>query len=203
VPEAATTSAVAVPDPVTDALPQARPQGQPVATAPTELSANRDRIDELIGSTVSPELPPLAAANEYLPGSNSFDGYIWPTRGILTSGYGWRWGRMHRGLDVAAPTGTPIVAAAAGVVVTAGWNSGGYGNLVDIRHPDGSLTRYAHNSRLLVRSGQQVRQGQLISEMGSTGFSTGPHLHFEIHPSGRSAINPISFLPRGGLQAAR
>jgi murein DD-endopeptidase MepM/ murein hydrolase activator NlpD len=93
-----------------------------------------------------------------------------------TSGYGWRWGRMHRGIDIAGPVGTPIMAAASGVVVRSGWNSGGYGNLVDIRHADGSMTRYAHNSRLLVREGQQVRQGQQIAEMGSTGFSTGPHV---------------------------
>ncbi|NJK27720.1 MAG: M23 family metallopeptidase, partial [Coleofasciculaceae cyanobacterium SM2_3_26] len=92
---------------------------------------------------------------------------------MLTSGYGPRWGRMHKGIDIAAPVGTPIVAAAAGVVTYSRWNSGGYGNLVIIRHPDGSSTRYAHNSRLLVREGQEVDQGQLISEMGSTGFSTG------------------------------
>jgi len=81
------------------------------------------------------------------------------------------------------------------VVITASWNSGGYGNLVDIRHPDGSLTRYGHNSRLLVRVGQQVQQGQEISEMGSTGFSTGPHCHFEVHPPGHGAVNPIAYLP--------
>ncbi|MDY7015613.1 MAG: M23 family metallopeptidase, partial [Cyanobacteriota bacterium] len=111
------------------------------------------------------------------------------------SGYGPRWGRMHRGIDVAGPTGTPIVAAAAGEVVTAGWNSGGFGNLVDIRHPDGSMTRYAHNSKVLVRKGQWVEQGERISLMGSTGYSTGPHLHFEVHPSGRGAVNPMAYLP--------
>jgi lysostaphin len=110
---------------------------------------------------------------------------------------------MHRGIDIAAPVGTPVVAAADGVVATSGWDSGGYGNKVDIRHPDGSLTRYAHNSRLLVRAGQTVRQGQLIAEMGSTGRSTGPHLHFEIRPSGKGAVNPMAFLPSGGLRAAR
>jgi murein DD-endopeptidase MepM/ murein hydrolase activator NlpD len=103
---------------------------------------------------------------------------------------------MHRGIDIAAPTGTPIFAAAPGVVVYARWNSGGYGNLVDIRHADGSLTRYGHNSRILVQEGQVVEQGQHISAMGSTGFSTGPHLHFEIHPPGRGAVNPMAFLPR-------
>jgi murein DD-endopeptidase MepM/ murein hydrolase activator NlpD len=103
---------------------------------------------------------------------------------------------MHRGIDIAAPVGTPILAAAPGVVVTAGWNSGGYGNLVEIQHPDGSLTLYAHNSRILVRRGQDVQQGEQISEMGSTGYSTGPHLHFEVHPSGRGAVNPMAFLPK-------
>ena len=102
---------------------------------------------------------------------------------------------MHRGVDVAGPVGTPIVAAGAGVVERAGWNSGGYGNLVEIRHPDGSMTRYAHNNRLNVSAGQTVRQGQQIAEMGSTGYSTGPHLHFEIHQSGSGAVNPIAYLP--------
>lgn len=186
-----------------EAEPGDRDAAAVVAAAPGRLDADDARVQPLLGETVSPELPPLSAANTYLPDSNRFDGYIWPTRGVLTSGYGWRWGRMHRGIDIAAPTGTPIAAAAAGVVVFSGWNSGGYGNLVDIRHADGSLTRYAHNSRNLVRKGQRVRQGETIAEMGSTGFSTGPHLHFEVHPSGRGAVNPMAFLPRGGLQAAR
>ncbi len=119
-----------------------------------------------------------------------------PAKGVLTSGYGWRWGRMHRGIDVAAPVGTPIVASAPGIVVRAGWNSGGYGKLVDIKHTDGTLTRYAHNNRLRVQTGQEVEQGQLIAEMGSTGFSTGPHSHFELHPGGKGAANPIAFLSK-------
>jgi murein DD-endopeptidase MepM/ murein hydrolase activator NlpD len=147
---------------------------------------------------VSPELPPLSTADPYLPGAANFNGYIWPAKGILTSGYGWRWGRMHRGIDIAAPVGTPVLAAAPGVIVSSGWNSGGYGNLVEIRHADGSLTLYAHNNRVLVQAGQMVDQGQQIAEMGSTGFSTGPHLHFEVHPAGKGAANPIAFLPRLG-----
>jgi murein DD-endopeptidase MepM/ murein hydrolase activator NlpD len=130
-----------------------------------------------------------------LENPTQFNGYIWPAKGVLTSGYGWRWGRMHKGIDIAAPIGTPIVAAAPGVVVSAGWNSGGYGNLVELQHPDGSVTLYAHNNRILVRRGQEVAQGQQISEMGSTGRSTGPHLHFEVHPNGRGAVNPIALLP--------
>ncbi len=163
-----------------------------------------ESLGKMRGTTVSPSLPPIAAVDINLPKttednfnfpSNSTTGYIWPAKGVLTSGYGWRWGRMHRGIDIANSTGTPIYAASAGVVEKAGWNSGGYGNVVDIRHPDGSLTRYGHNSRILVQTGQQVQQGQQIAAMGSTGFSTGPHSHFEVHPSGKGAVNPIAFLP--------
>lgn len=156
--------------------------------------------------SVSPDLPQLSAPGAYLPkpdstqpgggtGNMEFAGYTWPAQGVLSSGYGWRWGRMHNGIDIAGPTGTPIVAAAPGTVTYARWNSGGYGNLVEITHPDGSLTLYAHNNRILVSEGQQVSQGQQIAEMGSTGFSTGPHLHFEIHPAGQGAVNPMAFLP--------
>lgn len=148
-----------------------------------------------IGQTVSPGLPSLNA-DAYVPQADAVAGFIWPAHGVLTSGYGWRWGRMHKGIDIAGPVGTPIVAAASGVVITAGWNSGGYGNLVEIQHSDGSITLYAHNSRLLVRTGQYIQQGQQVAEMGSTGFSTGPHLHFEVHPGGSGAVNPIAYLPQ-------
>ncbi len=168
---------------------------QLVAAAPLGSENYSPLLEPLIGRMVSPELPALAGAEAFLPqGSANFNGYIWPARGVLTSGYGWRWGRMHRGIDVAAPVGTPVVAAAAGVVQFAGWNSGGYGNLVDIRHPDGSLTRYAHNSRLLVRVGQEVAQGEQIAAMGSTGYSTGPHVHFEVHLPNQGAVNPSTYL---------
>ncbi|MEB3281491.1 MAG: peptidoglycan DD-metalloendopeptidase family protein [Lyngbya sp.] len=167
-----------------------------MATAPLGSSAYDPLQNPALGRIVSPDLPPLPGPDTYLPGgSMRFNGYIWPSRGILTSGYGWRWGRMHRGIDIAAPIGTPIFAAAPGVVTYAGWNSGGYGNLVEIEHPDGSLTLYAHNSRILVNEGQKVAQGHQIAEMGSTGRSTGPHLHFEIHPAGQGAVNPMALLP--------
>lgn len=151
---------------------------------------------------VSPELPALQSPQAYLPKPSSggynekLEGYIWPARGALTSGYGWRWGRMHKGIDIAADVGTPIVAAAAGVVTYASWNDGGYGNLVEITHVDGSITLYAHNDRILVSEGQQVEQGEQVAEMGSTGFSTGPHLHFEVHPPGQGAIDPMALLPQ-------
>ena len=174
-------------------------------TVPSPGTSASDSLGKLRGTNVSPALPPLAAVDIYLPKtteenpnfpSNSTPtSYIWPAKGVLTSGYGWRWGRMHRGIDIANSVGTPIYASSAGVVEKAGWNSGGYGNVVDIRHDDGSLTRYGHNSRILVQAGQRVQQGQTIAAMGSTGFSTGPHSHFEVHPSGKGAVNPIAFLP--------
>ena len=125
-------------------------------------------------------------------------GYLWPAKGTLTSGYGWRWGRMHRGIDVANSVGTPIIAAADGKVVFSGWSSGGYGYLVELAHSDGSKTRYADNSALLVKKGQNVRQGTAIARMGSTGRSTGPHLHFEIIKPGLGAVNPVRHLTRQG-----
>jgi murein DD-endopeptidase MepM/ murein hydrolase activator NlpD len=169
---------------------------QLLAAAPLSADAYRVSADLPVGQVVAPNMPMMPGANEFLPEAPDLaNGYVWPTRGTLTSGYGWRWGRMHRGVDIAGPVGTPIVAAASGVVVRSGWNSGGYGNLVDIRHSDGSMTRYAHNSRLMVRAGEQVRQGQQIAAMGSTGYSTGPHLHFEIHLPSAGTVNPMAYLP--------
>ncbi len=145
------------------------------------------------------DLPSLTSVDEFLPSTLQGGGsqkYIWPAQGAFTSGYGYRWGRMHKGIDIAAPVGTPVVAAAAGVIESAGWNDGGYGNLVEVRHPDGSLTVYAHNSRIVARVGAIVNQGELIAQMGSTGRSTGPHTHFEIRPRGSGAVNPMFFLSR-------
>jgi LysM repeat protein len=121
--------------------------------------------------------------------------WIWPTAGVFTSGFGWRWGRMHRGIDMANNVGTPIKAARTGRVVFSGWHDGGFGYLVTLQHPDGSRSLYAHNSRLMVSNGQEVRQGTVIALMGSTGRSTGPHLHFEIHPPGAGAVDPLRLLP--------
>ena len=148
------------------------------------------------GGVSWPELPDFGGGRTRpLPPSRSVATWIWPAKGVFTSGYGWRWGRMHKGIDVANNVGTPIVAAREGRVSYAGWHDGGYGYLVEITHQDGSRTLYGHNSRILVRTGEVVAQGQPISNMGSTGRSTGPHLHFEIHPPGRGAANPLQFLP--------
>jgi len=120
---------------------------------------------------------------------------IWPTTGEVSSPYGLRWGGtdFHPGIDIANDMGTPIVATADGVVEYAGWNSGGYGNMVDINHGNGIMTRYGHASQVVVSVGQQVKRGQLIAYMGSTGFSTGPHVHYEVHING-NRVNPISYL---------
>ena len=139
------------------------------------------------GSLSWPQLPGFGPQNP----PRSFARIIWPAQGTFTSGYGWRWGRMHKGIDVANSVGTPVVAVADGVVLSSGWNEGGYGYLVEVSHEDGTVTRYAHNSRLLVTKGMAVTQGTPIALMGSTGRSTGPHLHFEIHSPGQGAINPM------------
>ncbi len=119
---------------------------------------------------------------------------IWPTEGVVTSRFGWRWGGSdwHPGIDVAADSGTPIVATATGVVVASGWN-GGYGRQVVVDHGYGITTSYAHNSENVVSVGQTVKKGQLVAYMGSTGFSTGPHVHYEVQVNG-TAVNPASFL---------
>ncbi|MBW4540772.1 MAG: peptidoglycan DD-metalloendopeptidase family protein [Myxacorys chilensis ATA2-1-KO14] len=175
-----------------------KPKQQLVATSALGSETYTPLIRTQVGKAVSPNLPPLGKSDSYLPNATDgrFKGYAWPAKGVLTSPYGWRWGRMHKGIDIAGPVGTPIVAAAPGKVVTAGWNDGGYGNLVEVEHSDGSVTLYAHNSRVLVRVGQQVTQGQQIALMGSTGYSTGPHSHFEVHVPGRGAVNPIAYLPQ-------
>jgi lipoprotein NlpD len=117
---------------------------------------------------------------------------IWPAQGIISQGFS---KYKHEGIDIAGALGTPIVAAAAGTVIKVGWDNWGLGNAIKIQHPDGSVTVYGHNSRVLVKQGQSVSQGQIIAEMGSTGNSTAPHLHFEVHPNRRVAVDPINILP--------
>lgn len=110
----------------------------------------------------------------------------------FTSGFGMRWGRMHKGTDFAAALGTPIYATADGVVTSAGWGQG-YGKLVKIQHAFGIETRYAHMSKILVKVGQRVSRGQQIGAMGNTGRSTGTHLHYEVRVGGK-AVNPITYI---------
>ena len=139
----------------------------------------------------------INAADPGTPGgtadSPSEAGLIWPVAGPITSPFGMRWGKLHPGIDIGASMGTPIHAAASGNVVYAGW-MGGYGNLTVIDHGGGIATAYGHQSKLEVSVGQQVTQGQEIGLIGSTGFSTGPHLHFEVRVNG-VPVDPMGYLP--------
>ncbi|MBW4511992.1 MAG: M23 family metallopeptidase [Scytonematopsis contorta HA4267-MV1] len=121
-------------------------------------------------------------------GALASSGLMWPTSGTVSRGF---IKNQHEGIDIAGPSGTPIIAVAPGTVIKAGWDDWGLGNAVVIRHSEGSVTVYGHNRRLLVAKGQQVNQGQMIAEMGSTGNSTGPHLHFEFQPDGRIPVDPM------------
>jgi murein DD-endopeptidase MepM/ murein hydrolase activator NlpD len=124
-------------------------------------------------------------------GAPSASGFIWPVSGPITSGFGWRWGRMHEGIDIGAACGTPIRAAASGTVVYAGWMDG-YGNIIVIDHGGGFATAYGHQSALYVGGGS-VSQGQVIGAVGYTGHSTGCHLHFEVRVNG-TPVNPLNYL---------
>ena len=132
---------------------------------------------------------PVPEPNDTTP---SGAGFVWPANGVVSSPFGPRWGRMHEGLDIAAPEGRPIRAAKAGVVITAEAQSG-YGNLIVIDHGNGETTRYGHMSAFAVAKGATVAIGQQIGLIGNTGRSTGPHLHFEIRIAG-TAMDPRPYL---------
>jgi murein DD-endopeptidase MepM/ murein hydrolase activator NlpD len=118
--------------------------------------------------------------------------------GRVTSGFGSRWGRAHKGLDIAAPVGTPIQVPMAGEVIASGPASG-FGLWVRVRHDDGTVTTYGHVNRALVRVGEQVAAGQEIAEVGNRGHSTGPHLHVEVQTPGGVTVNPRPWLDGHGI----
>lgn len=151
-----------------------------------DLSGDYARIERLIAEAAT---TPVAASTP------STEGYIWPVCSYVTSEYGYRWGRQHKGIDVEGDTGDPIGAAKAGTVIAAG-REGGYGNLVLISHGDGIVTAYAHQSEMIVVPGQTVERGERIGSVGNTGNSTGPHLHLEFRVNG-VAVNPRGYLPSG------
>ncbi len=117
-----------------------------------------------------------------------------PSRGAITSRFGRRWGAYHHGVDIRAKVGTPVRAALAGTVTSTSWHRI-YGRQVVVNHGNGLATRYAHNSRLLVRRGQRIAKGQVLALSGATGRVTGPHIHFEVLRNGR-AVNPLSVVAR-------
>lgn len=142
------------------------------------LEAESRRLASVIVAT-----PPVAGPSS---------GYLWPVRGTVVSPYGQRWGRLHAGVDIAAPAGTPVVASASGQVIYAGSMSG-YGLLVVIQHAGDIATAYAHNSSISVSVGQSVGQGQTIAAVGCTGHCYGDHVHFEVRVDG-SPVDPMGYL---------
>lgn len=127
--------------------------------------------------------------------------FVAPTQGAFTSNFGYRWGVLHAGIDIANAIGTPILAASDGVVIESG-PSAGYGMLVKLRHSDGTVTLYGHINRSLVSVGERVMAGDQIAEMGNRGYSTGPHLHFEVLQNGTNRIDPASWLAKRGINFA-
>jgi murein DD-endopeptidase MepM/ murein hydrolase activator NlpD len=156
--------------------------------------------DDAAASTSTPSpspsptpIPTPASTTRRVPGGQPEPPLAWPLEGVLYGRYGVRAGRRHDGIDIAAPEGTPVLAAADGTVIYAGEQSG-YGSIVILRHANGLVTLYAHNSRLLVEDGDRVSRGQPIARVGQTGRTTGPHLHFEVR-QGTRPKNPLLFLP--------
>ena len=142
---------------------------------------------------VEPKTEKVEVGTLNTPPKKAIGSFIYPVSGRLSSGYGYRWGTLHKGIDIAAPSGTPIKASDGGTVTFSGWNDGGYGYMVKINHGNGFETVYAHNSKLAVNVGQKVAQGEVIAYVGNTGNSTGNHVHFEVIKNGATQ-NPINYL---------
>ena len=173
-----------------EALADARDERQ------ATLSQVEDHIEHLEGDISGLEdqiQEQLASSSAALPaGTSSSSGMIWPVNGPVTSGFGMRWGRMHEGIDIAVPAGTPIQAAKSGVVAIAA-PTGGYGNYTCVNHGGGLSTCYAHQSSYAVGVGDSVSQGEVIGSVGCTGSCFGDHLHFEVRVNG-SAVDPLGYL---------
>lgn len=178
-----------------------------VSETPGELLKEMRRLDELLDKQIrlvvalrSEFMNQAYGAVSSVVNPTAETPNIWPVAGPISSYYGYRTSpggigsTFHEGVDIAGDYGTPISATAAGTVTQAGW-VGGYGYLVEVKHADGIVTRYGHNSAVLVYEGQHVDQGSMIALMGSTGNSTGPHCHYEVRIHGE-AMDPMYFLPQ-------
>jgi murein DD-endopeptidase MepM/ murein hydrolase activator NlpD len=152
-----------------------------------DISGLEEQIQSQLQASSSPSVPSLPAG----PIRGGSSGMIWPVNGPVVSGFGMRWGRMHEGIDIAVPSGTPIRAAKAGSVAFSGWY-GGYGNYTCVNHGGGLSTCYAHQSSFAAQSGS-VGQGQVIGYVGCTGHCFGDHLHFEVRVNG-AAVDPLGYL---------
>jgi murein DD-endopeptidase MepM/ murein hydrolase activator NlpD len=160
----------------------------------TETIMKDNNIDKASNLKIDQELILRGAKPEFSYQDRLDQKFMYPINTRITSYYGPRWGRIHEGLDFAAPMGSPIKAVSSGRVVYSGW-ANGYGYVVIIEHQKGLRTLYAHNSKLLVRVGESVGRGEVISRSGNTGNSTGPHLHFEVQVNGRPE-NPLDYIHR-------
>ncbi|MFA6940822.1 MAG: peptidoglycan DD-metalloendopeptidase family protein [Clostridiaceae bacterium] len=156
---------------------------------------NGDVLSSNAGSTrvINKSIDKVVAVGTKNPISAGIAFLTKPSRGGISSYFGYRWGKLHKGIDIGASIGTPIYAAADGTVESASWDSGGYGNLIKLSHGSGIETLYGHTSKMVVKAGQKVKRGQLIGYVGSTGHSTGPHVHFEVRLNG-TAVNPLKYL---------
>lgn len=155
--------------------------------------------DQNAAATADESSPQALVSNTIMTAANISDGVARPAEGTFTSGFGTRWGTFHAGIDIANAEGTPIYAAMAGTVIDSGPASG-FGQWIRIQHDDGTITVYGHMSTLGVSVGERVKAGQYIAGMGSMGFSTGSHLHFEVHPGGGAAVDPQPWLAARGIQ---
>lgn len=179
---------------VVNDLKQVRKTYQRKIAACNEKVVKLEQQERIAADDESELAAALAEQGEVVvPRSVSSGGWTWPSSGTVTSGFGYRWGRLHAGIDIGAPTGTPITAAKGGVVSFVGV-MGGYGNIVVVDHGGGMTTRYAHQSQFGSSVGQTVSAGDRIGYVGSTGNSTGPHLHFEVRINDQPQ-NPIGYLP--------
>ncbi|QGU04021.1 M23 family metallopeptidase [Corynebacterium comes] len=195
---------------------QAPEQSATAATPQIELAANAADI----AATSSEVAPQILSIAEYKPVAGLADqltkaveysnvraevdqalrapSVAKPAEGAFTSGYGPRWGTLHAGIDIANAVGTPILAIMDGTVIDSGPASG-YGQWIRVQHDDGAVSVYGHMETLAVGVGERVHAGQNIAGMGSRGFSTGSHLHFEIHPSGNGAVDPVPWFAERGV----
>lgn len=166
-------------------------QAQSAALAARIAAAQAAAARAAAARAAAVPLPEEGAATAVAP-SPSPGGFAWPVSGPVTSGFGTRWGRMHEGIDIAVPSGTPVRAAAGGTVIYASWMDG-YGNLVVVDHGNGVSTAYAHNTTIAVGLGQQVAQGEVLAASGTTGNATGPVVHFEVRVNG-APVDPMGYL---------
>ena len=171
-----------------------RVKAQALAAAHEDRQAYLEEVRglEAQSAALAERIRVAQASSGYRPAGGAPGSLQWPVSGPVTSPFGVRWGRMHEGIDIAVPAGTPVHAAGAGRVVYAGWMEG-YGNLVVLDHGAGLSTAYGHNTGVAVAVGQDVAAGAVVAYAGSTGHSTGPHVHFEVRVNGEP-VDPLSYL---------